>query len=83
MVRDRRVIGDTPEHTRYLIEDTGTDAVTACPGGLAFALGVAALEAETAREDTRMWSVKHANGVLLYIVKFSTQSSQTIITKVC
>ena len=79
----RRVIGDTPEHGKYLIEDSGTGVTAECNGGLAFALGVATLEAETCREDNRMWSVKHPNGAILYIVKFSLIQSQTITTKVC
>lgn len=62
----RHVIGDTPERGKYLIFDG--EVTTICEGGLAFALGVACLEAELVCDFTRFWQVQHPNGVAIYHV---------------
>jgi len=77
----RHVIGDTPQRAKYLVWDSATDAYAECHGGLAFALGVAALEAETVRDHTRFWQVCHPNGVAIYHVAYMP-SGEIIMHKV-
>lgn len=77
----RRVIGDTPEHGKHLVWDSHANTLTEINGGLAFALGVAALEAEIARDSSRFWQIQHPNGNVLYHVMWSPEPHITI-TKV-
>jgi hypothetical protein len=62
----RHVIGDTPQRGKYLIYDG--EHTTEVEGGLAFALGVAVMEAELCRDAERFWWVQHPNGVTIYHV---------------
>lgn len=78
----RVVTGDTPEHGKHLLVDSNTGVATECNGGLAFALGVAVMEAEISREANRFWQVCHPNGAQLYHVMW-LPSSQVLVTKVC
>lgn len=78
----RRVVGDTPEHGKHLLYDSHTDTITECNGGLAFAIGVAVMEAELARDDHRFWQVQHPNGVAIYHVHHVFIANQTIVIKI-
>jgi hypothetical protein len=64
----RVVTGDTPEHGKYTIWDSHTEAYAESSGGLAFAIGVAVQEAEITRDASRFWEVCHPNHVALYHV---------------
>lgn len=66
----RRVIGDTPKHGKYLLEDSHSEHIATIEGGLAFAIGVACMEAELAKDAHRLWTVKHPNGVGLYYIGY-------------
>jgi hypothetical protein len=67
--RSKRVVtGDTPEHGKYTIWDSHTEAYAESSGGLAFAIGVAVQEAEITRDASRFWEVCHPNQVALYHV---------------
>lgn len=77
----RRVVGDSPAHGKHLIWDSRTDVYAECSGGLAFAVGVACIEAEIARDSARVWKVCHPNGTELYFVTW-IDTGQIIVTKV-
>lgn len=55
---------------KHIIIDSATDRVYHTDQGLAFALGVACIEAETVRDFTRFWKVCHPNGTELYHVAY-------------
>lgn len=67
----RRIIGDSPEHGKHLLWDSGSNTTTTqLTGGLAFSLGVACMEAELACDENRLFRVMHPNMVVLYEVKY-------------
>lgn len=66
----RRVIGDSPEHATHLLWDSDSNTISGLHGGLAFALGVACMEAELACDENRLFRVMHPNLVVLYDVKY-------------
>ncbi len=65
---------------RHIIHVSATDHEYETVDGLAFTLGVAALEAETIRDSTCVFSVRHPNGVHLYHVTYI--DGVVVITKV-
>jgi hypothetical protein len=66
----RRVIGDSPQHGKHLLWDSDSNTTTQIEGGLAFAIGVACMEAELCRDEQRLFRVMHPNQVVLYEVKY-------------
>lgn len=77
----RRVIGDTPQHGKHLVYDSAKGVHAECDGGLAFALGVACLEAELVKEPSRFWQVCHPNCVIIYHVMWQ-EPGQIIVVNV-
>lgn len=72
-----RVTRGTP--ARHMIHDSESDCSYDTVDGLAFTIGVAAIEAEIAHDPARVFTVCHPNGVKLYIVTYTY--GQIIITK--
>ena len=66
----RRVIGDSPAHGKHLLWDSDSNTVTVMEGGLAFAIGVACMEASLTANETRLYRVMHPNKVVLFEVKY-------------
>jgi hypothetical protein len=66
----RRVIGDSPQHGKHLLWDSDSNTLSVLEGGLAFALGVACMEASLTANEGRLYRVMHPNQVVLYDVKY-------------
>lgn len=81
---NRRVVGDHPstEKARHIIRDSHSDTIAVTRDGLAFTIGVAVCEVEITRDQTRMLSVCHPNGVTLYQVFFDVDNGHVVVMKV-
>lgn len=69
------------EHSEYIIHDSGSQRDYHTDQGLAFAIGVAVMECELARDYTRFWQVQHPNGVNIYHVAHIS-SGPVVVTRI-
>lgn len=76
--RVRRVVGDSPQHGKHLLWDSLNNTIAELDGGLAFAIGVACIEAELANSGTRFWEVRHPNNVAIYHVACTAHGQATV-----
>lgn len=67
---------------RHIIHDSHNNADYYTDEGLAFTIGVAALEAELTADPTRLYQIQHPNGVAIYYVVFLAETRQVVVTKI-
>lgn len=61
-------ISSPPRTAKHLITDSHSNTTAETDGGLAFSIGVAVVEAETTKDATRHYCIKHPNNVCIYHV---------------
>lgn len=67
---------------RHIILDSHNGAEFYTDEGLAFTIGVAALECELTADPTRFYQIQHPNGVAIYHINFIADTRQVLITKI-